>query len=943
MLDSPLPALVLVAVAVAAGAGNYAAGRRATADQARLLATEASAGRVLSAMKDLETGERGFLLTGQDAYLQPFVAAESTIEADLVGAGQIGPTGLRQAVQRKRDFAEAAVKARREEGVDAALALLRDGRDKALMDQVREQVAQVQAAAHLRFDRVAARDATRDLALAAVAGLGALVAAIWLALMALRRRDAERRVAARLEGVLENAPIGLGFLGPDLTVQHMNQALAEMSRRGLGAEVGRTLAEALPQLAERLRPLLRDVTAHGIPVPPLDVAVGAGRDERCFSVGFFPLPSAEGRGRQAAGMVVEDVTSRIRAERHVRTSEERFRSLVQASAAIVWTAAPDGALRGPVPEWTAFTGQDDAQLDGDGWLDAVHPEDRAMVAERWADAVQAGDIYHCEHRLRRHDGVWRWMGARAVPIIEAGERREWVGAHGDITARREAEQELAAARDAAEAANQAKSQFIANMSHELRTPLSAVIGYSEMVAEELADMDQPALLSDIGKIESNARHLLSLINDVLDLSKIEAQRMTVFAESFDPTVLSRETAATVDALVRQKGNTLHIEVADGLPTMRTDQVKVRQCLINLLSNAAKFTQDGRITLTVTAAHDVVSFAVADSGIGMTPEQLGLLFQRFSQADASTTRRFGGSGLGLAITRAFCRLLGGDVEVTSEAGRGSVFTMRIPAELDERRVAAETSDGAGGTEAEIVLVIDDDPAQRDLLSRFLEREGFSPRTAADGPQGIEMARAVRPRAILLDVMMPGLDGWTVLAMLKADPDLAGIPVVMVSFVAEHGLGETLGAAEFVSKPVEWEHLRRVMERFAGHHGEAPGGEILVVDDDSGQRERVRSLLERGGWGVTEAANGREALARLAEQRPRAILLDLAMPVMDGFAFLAALREIPERADIPVLVLTARDLSAQDRGRLGNTEVLLKGDASLRDLAGRLRALAPTPDP
>ncbi len=720
-------------------------------------------------------------------------------------------------------------------------------------------------------------------------------------------------------------------------MRHLNQALLAMSERVLGAGVGSSLWDVLPDLRSSLEPRLREVVAGRRKVGNIDVA-GPSRINpaqlREFQFGFFPLPDADG-----AGLVVTDVTLAKRAERRLRESEERFRTLIETSASIVWTTNAAGELMPPQPSWTAFTGQAVAEYEGRGWLQAIHPEDRDAAVEAWGHAVAGHTLYSSDHRLARVDGEWRIMAARGVPILDDGEVREWVGTHTDITERKRAEEELSAAKENAEAANRAKSQFLANMSHELRTPLSAVIGYSEMLEEEMEEAGDEHVLGDIRKIQSNARHLLSLINDVLDLSKIEADRMTTYAEIFDVEALVRDVAATVETLVKQKNNELALDLASGLGSMNTDQVKLRQCLFNLVSNAAKFTENGRIALHAERTGDDLVFAVTDSGIGMTPEQLDKLFERFSQADVSTTRRFGGTGLGLAITRAFCRLLGGDVEVTSTFGQGSTFTVRLPAEMPEQPDEEAPQAGQAAVGHHLVLVIDDDAAQRDLLTRFLEREGFKVRTAADGRAGIELARSLHPRAILLDVMMPQMDGWSVLSTLKADPVLATIPVVMVTFVNEPGLGVSLGAADTVLKPVEWGHLATVMDRFRGD-----AGDILVVDDDADARQRLRGVLERNGWTVSEAGNGAEALDVVAHAPPQLILLDLTMPVMDGFTFLHELRTRPGCADIPVVVLSARDLDAEDRRRLDGAErVLSKGQTNLRLLAGELRSLTPPHPP
>lgn len=625
---------------------------------------------------------------------------------------------------------------------------------------------------------------------------------------------------------------------------------------------------------------------------------------------------------------------RAGAER-LRLSEERYRSLIESSASIIWTTTSDGDFRGNQASWTRFTGQEPSQAERYGWLNAVYPDDRPVAEEAWKASVAHNELYCAEMRVRRADGEWRTMEARAVPLLSYGTTREWVGTHTDITDKKRAQEELSAAKESAEAANRAKSQFLANMSHELRTPLSAVIGYSELLEEEMEDRGDTEMLTDVQKIQSNARHLLSLINDVLDLSKIEADRMTTFAEGFSATQLLQDVSNTMKGLVEQKGNELVLDYGDNLGMMNTDQVKLRQCLFNLVGNAAKFTENGRITIRGQRDGDTFTFSVIDTGIGMTPEQAAKLFERFIQADASTTRKYGGTGLGLAITRAFCRLLGGDIHVESQPGQGSAFIMTVPATLPQKDETAEETQPTVDAEKHLVLVIDDDSAQRELLKRFLEREGFAVRLATDGRSGLEMAREFTPRAILLDVMMPQMDGWSVLAALKKEPALERIPVVMVTFVNEPGLSDSLGAAETVLKPVEWDRLKTVMDRFRGEPGD-----ILVVDDDVDTRKRLRTTFERQGWTVSEAGNGQEALDVVTHTPPQIILLDLTMPVMDGFTFLHVLRQRPGCEDIPVIVLTGRLLDEEERRQLeGADRVLTKGETNLRQLAGELRALTP----
>jgi CheY-like chemotaxis protein/two-component sensor histidine kinase len=490
------------------------------------------------------------------------------------------------------------------------------------------------------------------------------------------------------------------------------------------------------------------------------------------------------------------------------------------------------------------------------------------------------------------------------------------------------------------------------MSHELRTPLSAVIGYSEMLQEEMEDLGHENLLPDMRKIEANARHLLGLINDVLDLSKIEAERMETYVEEFSVESLVRDVASTVEALIDKKDNTLTLDFADDLGEARTDVTKLRQCLINLLSNAAKFTESGRITLsvmrTVRDEADWLDFRVSDTGIGMSPEQQERLFERFTQADASTTRKFGGTGLGLSITRAFASMLGGDISVASQEGSGTTFTVSVPARItgsnDEETstVPADVADASASDGSGIVLVVDDDPATRDLVARFLERGGFRVAVANNGKEGLEMARTLRPRVILLDVTMPQMDGWSVLRALRGDPDLGNTPVVMVTVLDEQNLAFSLGATDYLQKPVDWNELHGVMDRFRPQIHEGP---LLVIDDDADTRERMSALLSREGWRVTTAENGRVGLAGVAAERPCLILLDLMMPEMDGFTFLRTLRTKRAWGSIPVVVLTAKDVDGNDRRRLAGQadRVLMKGQVGLDELPALLRPLvtsAPT---
>jgi signal transduction histidine kinase/CheY-like chemotaxis protein len=494
-----------------------------------------------------------------------------------------------------------------------------------------------------------------------------------------------------------------------------------------------------------------------------------------------------------------------------------------------------------------------------------------------------------------------------------------------------------------EVADRHKSEFLANMSHELRTPLNAIIGYSEMLQEDAADLGAEQFTDDLKKINAAGKHLLELINAVLDLSKIEAGKMELYLESFDVAGLVRDIGAVIQPLAAKNANRLELSCPAEIGTMRADLTKVRQALFNLLSNACKFTDHGTVSLTVgreAVDHvDWMMFRVADTGIGMTPAQLARLFEAFTQADAATTRRYGGTGLGLALSRRLCRMMGGDVTAESEPGRGSTFTIRLPARvLDAPETPAPVATLAVPvpSSASTVLVIDDEAAVRDLMQRFLTKEGFRVVTAAGGEEGLRRARELRPDAITLDVMMPGLDGWAVLSALKADASVADIPVVMLTIVDDRNLGYALGAADYLTKPIDRERLVTVLKQ---HRRDLP---VLVVDDDAEVRQLFRRILESEGYTVVEAENGRVALERLRDAVPSVILLDLMMPEMDGFEFVTEFRRQGSWRAIPIVVITARDLSHDDRERLNGyvQKILQKGAHGREQLLAEVRELVAT---
>ncbi len=482
-------------------------------------------------------------------------------------------------------------------------------------------------------------------------------------------------------------------------------------------------------------------------------------------------------------------------------------------------------------------------------------------------------------------------------------------------------------------ANRLKGEFLSNMSHELRTPLNSVMALSRVLLVKGKGRFTAEEAGYLEIIERNGKHLLALINDILDLAKIESGRMDVFAEEFSLGEKVIALAESLQPICEEKGVHLAVDVEEGLPRLFTDERRVYQILQNIVGNAVKFTPAGRVTVMARRRGDEVEVAVTDTGIGIPEKDLPHIFDEFRQVDGTTARSFEGTGLGLAIAARSARLLGGRIGVESQVGAGSTFTFVLPlhafcafpAATGTRAglVPAMTEELSAGDGRRTVLVVDDDPRDAGLVASFLSGEGYDAVTALSGKEALRLAEVHRPFAITLDVLMPDMDGWEVLEALKRNPVTASTPVIIVSMAEDRETGLALGAIGVVSKPVDRGALMKEVRRVAP----SDRASVLVVDDDETDRRLVAGLLASEGLEVNQARDGKECLALVSERLPDVVTLDLVMPGMGGFEVLDNLRRDPLTRGLPVIIVTAHDLSAKERERLKGTVASVVQKSSL----------------
>lgn len=508
---------------------------------------------------------------------------------------------------------------------------------------------------------------------------------------------------------------------------------------------------------------------------------------------------------------------------------------------------------------------------------------------------------------------------------------------------RERTKELFFAKEKAESAAQAKSEFLANMSHELRTPLNAIIGFCEILIEDATELKQEGVVSDLEKIHTSGIDLLALINDILDLSKIEVKKIDINISSFEMKNLVNSVKTTLEPYAKINRNKIQINLPKKSIVVSSDELKIRQILFNLLTNACKNSEESDINLTITRETvkkaQYIVFKVQDFGVGIPKNKMKEIFEPFNQGNLTDNSKLKGTGLGLTISKTYSELLGGYIHVKSKEGIGSTFTSYILQDYNQDKVKSEeykiveTPQIVPFPQKGKILVIDDDINFLDLIDRRLTKEGYLVFTANNGQSGLNKANKIIPDIIILDIVMPDMDGWTVYKKLKKTPLISQIPVIIVTIGDYEKMAKDFGVVDFLAKPIKWNTLNVILSKYKII---SKSKHILVIDDDSATRIILRKMLVKDGWRVDEAENGKVAFDRIKKEKPELILLDLLMPVMDGFKFLKVIKAEHSLIDIPIIVITSKDLTADDYSYLtANVDrVIQKGDYTRKEIINRI---------
>ena len=771
-----------------------------------------------------------------------------------------------------------------------------------------------------------------------------------------RSEAALRHSEAIYHSLVETLPLGIVRKDADGRIVFANQRFCAEMGQALETLRGKTDADLFPPaLAAQQQGADRQVLETGATVEAVEERPAPGGGVRYVQA--IRTPVYDG-GQTVIGVlgIFWDVTDKRRAEAELEHERFILRTLMDnVPERIYFKDRQSRFLRNSKAHLRVFGLTRPEEAIGKSDFDFFSEEHAREAFEDEQRLMATGEAITKEEKETWPDGSVTWALSTKMPLRD--EHGNIVGTFGlsrDITDRKRAEEALRLAKEAAEEASRTKSQFLASMSHELRTPLNSVIGFANILLKNKSGNLSPTELNFLDRIQANGRHLLSLINQILDLSKIEARKVELQPGLVALDELVRETLAQQEGLVRDKPVQLVADLPPRVTPIVTDAEKLRQVIINLIGNALKFTEQGSVTVrVVTRPHDGVPtrIEVADTGIGIAKDKLGVIFEAFQQAEAGTARKYGGTGLGLTISQALCELMGYRIEVTSEPGRGSTFSVVLqpqpgptapgtaPGSAADRRTPAQGA--VPSRRGALVLVIDDEPDSRTLLKHAIEDYGCQAVTASSGEEGLRLARELRPQLVTVDLMMPQMDGWAVIRQLKADPQLCNIPVVVASIVAAENRGRILGVVEVLQKPVDRAALLAVLRRcLPGNHPR-----ILIVDDEEDARRVLASHLEDEPCEVRTAADGQQALEILEAWPPDLVLLDLVMPRLDGIAFLHHLRATARFQFLPVVIVTARELTVAEGQQLRQMaqDIVKKGSDFEADLRRVLRRLLPPSSP
>jgi PAS domain S-box-containing protein len=916
-----------------------------------------------SSLQDAESRQRTYLVTGQELYLGPYYHAATRIAGQL---GQLWVLTADDPAQQERmkllagiatrriGVLNDGISIRRAQGLDSAASQVMKGRGSALMDSASSTISDMQARerdflrARSKQSEFLGRRMEHMILLASGLGLLLLATSAVLAnreIYARLRAEAglrvaneelENRVAARTEElrgqkdflrqVVDANPQLVFIKNWDGRYMLANQAVARLYGTSVQGLEGKCDADFNPN-ADEVESYLRadrDVMTSGrarlIQEEPVTES-GTGVT-RWFQTIKVPLLAPDGEGKQVLG-VSTDITERRRTEEQLRRTADQLEALVQASPLAIVGIDMDGKVLSWHGGAQAMFGWSSEEVIGRPLANV--PPDKQVEFSALRNRVLHGEsIGGLETHRSRKDGSTIYVSLSYAPLHDqAGRTIGAIIVYQDITERRLiAEQRQA--REAAEAASRAKSNFLANMSHELRTPLNAIIGFSELLQDQTFGPLNEKQQRYVSNVQGSGRHLLQLVNDILDLAKIDAGRLALEPETINLKALLRDTQRALEPLAVAKRQTLELDISDKLPNLIADRGKLKQILYNLLSNAIKFTTEGgRVGVRAAPVQEdhgqrQVQIAVWDSGIGIAPENQKRIFLEFEQLDSSYVRHQEGTGLGLALSQRLIEAHGGRIWVESKVGEGSTFIFVLPASPSANSGASHAP-AAGPSHAPavqrpLVLVVEDDFTGRELLTHYLVENGYAAAFAGTGAEALDLARSLRPAAISLDIFLPDEHGLQVLSKLRADPQTQDIPVVIVSITDDRELGLTAGAAAWLVKPVDRAQFIQALDRVMPNGMGQPGQLALVVDDDVEAVELASNILRQCGFEVLQAFGGSEGLSLALERLPALIILDLSMPGVSGFTVAQQLRANPRTRHTPIVVSTALDLSARERQEL-----------------------------